>query len=219
MNPIVFVFLAAVLIGLAFYLVALPLIQHARRNDSYEEVSSEEERLAELLAQRDSAFQALRELSFDHQVGKITDEDFVAFEVGLKQNAAETLRALDRWEAETDDELDSVMEAAIRSRKAALICVPPATDGRVCGKCETPAAAGDRFCAKCGSALPEATTVTVPDRARPSRAPHAGSHTRPATSSAPSAVRRWPRRLHKQFVETPHQVAAPRAERAWNTKQ
>lgn len=95
MNPIVFVFLAAVLIGLAFYLVALPLIQHACRNDSYEEVSSEEERLAELLAQRDSAFQALRELSFDHRVGKITDEDFVAFEVGLKQNAAETLRVLD----------------------------------------------------------------------------------------------------------------------------
>ncbi len=89
MNPIVFIILAAVLIGVAFYLVALPLIQHARRNDSTEAASSEQERLAELLAQRDAAFQALRELSFDHRVGKITDEDFVAFEANLKQNAAE----------------------------------------------------------------------------------------------------------------------------------
>ena len=58
MNPIVFVILAAVLIGVAFYLVALPLIQQARRATPAAAVSSEQERLDELLAQRDAAFQA-----------------------------------------------------------------------------------------------------------------------------------------------------------------
>ncbi len=88
MSPIVFIVLAAALIGLAFYLAALPLLKEARRQVQPAPVVSEQEHLAELMAQRDAAFQALRELSFDYKVGKITDEDFTAFEANLKQNAA-----------------------------------------------------------------------------------------------------------------------------------
>src|SRR5512132_2101737 len=131
MDPIVFVVLAAVLIGVAFYVVALPLIQHARKQTSSSSVDSEQERLAELLGQRDATFQALRELSFDHRVGKITDEDFVAFEANLKTTAADTLRALDRWETEADDELDRRLERVVQARRAVL-------------------AAGMRPCPKCG---------------------------------------------------------------------
>src|SRR5512146_611585 len=109
MNPIIFVILAAVLIGLAFYLVALPLVQEARRHARHAPVISEQERLGELLAQRDAAFQALRELNFDYRVGKITDQDFTAFEAGLKQHAAQSLRALDQWEAEADGNLEAEM--------------------------------------------------------------------------------------------------------------
>lgn len=155
MDAIVFILLAAVLIGVAFYLVALPLIQETRRHAARPApVVSEQEQLAELLAQRDAAFQALRDLSFDYKVGKITDEDFAAFEAGLKQNAAQTLRALDQWEAEADADLDTMMEDAILSRKAALTMEETAEpDGRVCSKCGRPALAGDRFCGGCGSAL------------------------------------------------------------------
>jgi hypothetical protein len=155
MNPIVFVVLAAVLIGVAFYLVALPLLREARRNTAPQPVTSEQEHLAELLAQRDAAFQALRELNFDYKVGKVTDEDFAAFEANLKQNAARSLRALDEWEAEADDELDTLMEDAILSRKGQLAesgSLEP--DGRVCARCGKPAAAGDKFCGACGAALP-----------------------------------------------------------------
>ena len=164
MNSIVFVILAAVLIGVAFYLVALPLIQQARRATPAAASNSEEERLAELLARRDAAFQALRELSFDHRVGKVTDEDFTAFEAGLKQNAAESLRALDRWEAEADDELDALMEREIRARKAVLASAPLAeADGRICSQCGKPALAGDKFCGACGAPLP--SNPVVPDKA------------------------------------------------------
>ncbi len=162
MDPIIFILLAAALIAVAFYLVALPLLQHVRRNAPAASTVNEQERLAELLAQRDAAFQALRELSFDHRVGKITAEDFVAFEATLKQNAAETLRALDRWEAESDDELDLFMERAVDARKSALSGATVELDGRACPKCGKPAAAGDRFCGKCGSALP--VTSTPPAR-------------------------------------------------------
>ncbi len=161
MNPITFVLLAAVLIGLAFYLVALPLIQEARRNTRPAPVISEQERLGELLAQRDSAFQALRELKFDYRVGKITDHDFTAFEANLKQNAAQSLRALDTWEAEADDDLGAEIERAISARKALFSGQMPelAPDGRTCMRCGRPALEGDKFCGGCGAQLPAVAPV------------------------------------------------------------
>jgi predicted nucleic acid-binding Zn ribbon protein len=161
MDPIIFVLLAAVLIGAAFYLVALPLLQHARRSDAPSlEYSTEQERLDELLAQRAAAFQALRELNFDHKVGKITDEDFVAFEANLKQHAANTLRALDAWEAQADDDLDLEMEAEIEARRAALADRTNGHDaGAPCPVCGKPAAVDDRFCAGCGADLTAAHVV------------------------------------------------------------
>lgn len=162
MNPIVFLVLAVVLIGGAFYLVALPILQHARRASTPPSLTSEQEHLDNLLANRDSAFQALRELSFDHRVGKITDEDFIAFEAYLKRNAAETLRALDEWEGEADDHLDQIMERAIQERAHALKSDHnvglDGPDGRICPKCGKLASAADRFCGGCGAALPALPT-------------------------------------------------------------
>jgi len=161
MNPIIFVVLAAVLIGGAFYLVALPILQHARRVSARPPLSLEQERLDDLLADRDAAFQALRELNFDHQVGKITDEDFVAFEAHLKRNAAACLRALDEWEQEAASTFDDVLEQAIHARKQTLIRAGMAGliesgDGRICPKCGNLAALEDRFCGGCGAALLDA---------------------------------------------------------------
>jgi hypothetical protein len=106
------------------------------------------ETLDELLAQRDAAFQALRDLHFDHQVGKVTDEDMVAFEANLKAAAADALRRLDEWETATDQDLDLEMELAIAARRSAL-----ETPGRLCPACGKPAAADDAFCASCGQPL------------------------------------------------------------------
>jgi hypothetical protein len=157
MNPIVFVILAAALIGVAFYLVALPMIHSHRRSGPSEAASSEQEQLAELLAQRAAAFQAIRELSFDHRLGKITDEDFTAFEAGLKHNAAESLRALDRWEAEADAELDGWIDRQVSARRAVLASEPLVElHGQTCRQCGKRAGESDKFCGSCGAALDQA---------------------------------------------------------------
>jgi len=115
------------------------------------------ETLQELLAQRDAAFQALRELSFDHQVGKVTDEDYAVFEANLKGVAADSLRNLDGWEAQADRELGPGLES-VAARVAAL-----KGGGRACPDCGRTMAEGDRFCAACGApAPPEAPTSTAP---------------------------------------------------------
>ena len=146
--------------------------------------ASAEERLGELLAQRDAAFQALRDLHFDHQVGKITDEDLVGFEAHLKEVAADALRRLDDWEAAVDRSLgpaaapsrqpirspngqsDSTLEAEIAARRAALAA------GRACPSCGRLATAADQFCGACGAALaavkpPTPTAAICPKCSRP----------------------------------------------------
>lgn len=143
-----FIVLAILLSAIALFAVAYPII--LRSNSSRPAAAAAQETLDELLAQRDAAFQALRELNFDHRVGKITDEDFVAFEAHLKQVAADALRALDAWEAEADDKLDRAIERAVRQRRAAS-----GPTGLGCPACGQPSKPDDKFCAVCGAALPE----------------------------------------------------------------
>ena len=131
-----------------------------------------QERLAELLAQRDAAFQAIRELRFDHEVGKITGEDLAAFEAGLRGRAAEALQRLDAWETETDRELAALVPVSLRlpgTFPARTGSPGPAAGPRIeervaarraelagrrpCPACGRVAGPDDAFCTGCGRAL------------------------------------------------------------------
>jgi hypothetical protein len=151
---LIFIALSILLALAALLAVAYPILAKTRGGDPAG--PSSEESVDELLAQRDAVFQALRELRFDHEVGKITDEDFVAFEGSLKQTAANSLRALDEWEAGADRDLDEAIESAVAARAAAI-----AVGGIVCPSCGLPAGPEDRFCGNCGAALPEAPAAAV----------------------------------------------------------
>ncbi len=163
-----FIILAILLSFVALLAVAYPIIAAARTAQP-SAVSGQkygpfyaQESLDELMAQRDAALQALRELNFDHNVGKITDEDFAIFEANLKHTAADSLRALDQWEAEADDELDRTVEQAVQARRSAL-----AAGGRACPSCGRAAAADDQFCAACGASLAAAPKPSLPQDACP----------------------------------------------------
>jgi hypothetical protein len=114
-----------------------------------------QEQLDELLARRELALQALRELSFDKQVGKISEEDFDTFETNLKLSAAGTFRALDEWEAEADRQLGPTLIRDYTIRLESL------KQGAVCLSCGRRAGANDRFCAGCGASLPSQEIVPV----------------------------------------------------------
>lgn len=140
-----FIILAILLTAAALLAVAYPILF---KGSAAAQATTAEEALDELLAQRDAAIQALRELNFDHRMGKISDEDFTVFERNLKQNAAETLRALDEWEAQADNAIDQDTERAIAARRSQLTA-----GSRTCPSCGRVAADADRFCASCGTAL------------------------------------------------------------------
>lgn len=140
--------LSVLLCFLSLLAIVYPLL--ARTQPQSPVPASATEALDELLARRESAFQALRELDFDHQVGKITDEDFAVFAAHLKRVAAEALKALDEWEATADGELGPTVAQEVAARRTLQ-----GERARPCPSCGHPVAPGDRFCAACGARLPQ----------------------------------------------------------------
>ena len=156
------IFLGLLLAVAALAALAYPIL---RRNPSLVGGAAEsgasvgmqpnEERLDELLAQRESAVQALRELSFDQQVGKLSDEDYSAFETNLKLSAAGIFRAIDEWEADADRQLGPTLSRDYTIRLESL------KQGVSCPACGRRAGAQDQFCAYCGATLPVAVAAAL----------------------------------------------------------
>ncbi|MBM4460693.1 MAG: zinc ribbon domain-containing protein [Chloroflexi bacterium] len=210
-----FIILSFLLAITALLVVAYPLLNRSGGLGRQPTGASAEERLGELLAQRDAAFQALRDLHFDRQMGKIADEDFVGFEAHLKEVAADALRRLDDWEATVDRSLgpaaassrqpirspngrsNSTLEAEIAARRAAL------ASGRACPTCGRLAAAADQFCGACGAELavvkpPTPTAAICPKCSRPLQ-PALGPVQGKTIGSAAGAARNCPRRDEPQW--------------------
>ena len=114
--------------------------------------------LHELLSERDQTLQAIRDLQFDHEVGKITDADLTTYQANLRQSAADALRRLDACEAELDREIGPDIASRVVVQRTGL-----GHRAIVCPTCGRPLSADDRFCTGCGATiLPPARSVTLP---------------------------------------------------------
>ncbi len=106
---------------------------------------------SELLAERERILEALLELDFDHEMGKIPEDLYPSQRTLWAQRGAEVLRRLDAANGSgvltTASPENDEIEAMIAARRKRSI------SATVCSNCGTPAQAGDRFCARCGAKL------------------------------------------------------------------
>ena len=107
-------------------------------------------RHAVLTEQRDALYAAIRELDFDHRMGKIDDADYRRMRGEFTQQAVAALKELDRnnGRSRVADEVEQAVTALRKKggRRA----------GTVCPSCGTKVADGDRFCAQCGEKVASA---------------------------------------------------------------
>jgi hypothetical protein len=140
------------------------------------EVPAEDDQLTELLSRKDGVLTAIKDLEFDHQVGKLSEEDYQRFNFRLRQQAVGYLQQIDKL-APQSAQLDDALEVEIaRQRKirtgqvaangkgvvaaAPAAAVAPATVSvstpeaavRFCTACGQPLAPNHKFCANCGTA-------------------------------------------------------------------
>lgn len=165
------IYLAAAMIvaGVALF-VAAPLgagfFRLGRRDSKHLE-------LERLEHERGLAVQALRELEFDREMGKLSDADYESLHSQLESRALSRMEALDKLHAE--------MKHAAAEKKPALrvepirrpatpppspfIATPPrlsagGTRVRFCPKCGVRTAANAKFCGECGVSLHPAARST-----------------------------------------------------------
>ena len=158
MDIAAILFLIALLLTISLYLVTPLMGARSRRAvEEPQEVSS-------LLAERERLLNALQELDFDFQLGKIPDDDYPVQRSDLLQKGAEVLKKLDALGASrpaaqlaaatagpeqtgtlSDDEIESMLAARRRVRKT--------RSAGFCPRCGKPILVTDQFCPNCGKSL------------------------------------------------------------------
>ncbi len=112
---LVFVFLVLIGSGAVTLLMAPFLWGH--HSDALEVVPSAP---SDLLARKEAAFSALKELEFDYRTRKLSPEDYAELRAVYRVEAAEVLKALDQGATPSRD-LDTLIDAEVsawRTRRA-----------------------------------------------------------------------------------------------------
>lgn len=174
MTPII-VAGAVVLSLITVAFILYPVFRASALGRRYITDSPASDRLAELLAQRDAIYEAIRDVDFDRETGKLTAEDHRRIRERLTAEGVRVLQELDRlMQAEAREDLEEEIErevAALRqARPAELVkaeavtqpAVEPAIEPEVgaievefttCYACGGRVRVGARFCTHCGVAL------------------------------------------------------------------
>jgi len=168
------ILIAVLVIGVIAF-VAYPLFNTPRA-----EISDTPNALESLVAQRDSTYDAIRDLDFDFQMGKLSQSDHDSLREKSKARAAQILKQIDELggngshgeteaqieaqvaqlrKAKTDDieaQVAQLRRAKTNDIEAEVARVRAARSrpaGLRCAQCGMSYQAGDQFCAKCGNKL------------------------------------------------------------------
>jgi hypothetical protein len=103
---------------------------------------------AALEREKTLVLRSIKELEFDHAMGKISDKDFAEMSARLRSRAAGLIRQLDAGQTYRDE-----IEKEISKRVGA----PAAMTVRTCMQCRTENDRDAKFCKNCGSKLEAAS--------------------------------------------------------------
>jgi hypothetical protein len=163
------------LIGSALLLILYPLWQQTRPQTT-RQIPQAGQTLDEVEARYQATLDSIRELMFDYQLGKVSDQDYETLLTNSKFEAAKIRRQLDRLSScvpagHIDANLDAKIEAMIAETRQnssgdykTLLTEVEAEIERLknikfdapspsCSNCGHVLSLGDAFCARCGTAV------------------------------------------------------------------
>jgi hypothetical protein len=152
--------IGSVMLILALAVFVFAFIYQPFRARQSAPLSHYETTLSPLLAERERILDALVELDFDHELGKVPEDIYSLQRNRLLKIGAEVLRQIDELQSgegvsgdksparpvPADDPLEAMIAARRRSSR-------PAGKGKFCHVCGEKIKAGDRFCTNCGADL------------------------------------------------------------------
>lgn len=140
--------LAAALVGvLALWLVLRPLLWPPPPADPVFEPVDQEE------TPRGVALLALKDIEFDRETGKLSDEDYRFLKEKYTAEALAALRAEEEGQGAPDD-VEAMIAHRVRALRSAAASAPPGAP--VCPTCGPRPEADAVFCSTCGGRVPAA---------------------------------------------------------------
>jgi len=109
----------AMLIALVLSVGALAFVVWPLLKPGPAPVMVEDDRLTELLGRKDAVLKAIKDLEFDYQVGKLSEEDYQLYDQRLRRQAVALLQQIEEVAPQSAD-MDSAMEAEIAQRRRVL---------------------------------------------------------------------------------------------------
>ena len=135
-----------VLIAGAAYWIVSPLLRPVQSEDISD--TRRKEALLQLEVRKEVALAAVKELEFDLNMGKISDEDYEALKEQYAKDAVGYVKEIDQISGgprKQAEKIDKELEDEIRAFRK--------RPGRFCTQCGAPVATDDKFCAQCGEKL------------------------------------------------------------------
>lgn len=129
------------ILALTLLFIAYPLFNRRAADIAGGDVSESE--LTDLLYKKESVYIALKDLDFDHKMGKIDDADYQEMKTRFETDAVALLGRIDD------------LAAGVSTKAARKGAAPVAADVRFCVKCGANIGADFNFCGKCGAAIPK----------------------------------------------------------------
>lgn len=168
MSSMIELVIALLISGVAILAVAWPLLKKGPTS-----VLVEDDRLVELLHRKDQVMISIKDLEFDYQVGKLSEEDYQLYDQRLRRQAVGLLQQIEKVAPEAARLDASLEDAILRQRKvaatatqspaAAMVANTPhsaavavqsnGSDMRFCTNCGNQIASHHKFCANCGAAV------------------------------------------------------------------
>jgi len=170
-------FLSGIVV-LAAVIISQPFTKH-----NSTQTFTNEQQLSPLLAEQEHVINALLELDFDYNLGKIPAEDYPTQRNALLMQGAHIMKQLDNLQAEKDSDVEAPkLEKPDRGQQAKASNTTPRKErivkrplttpdddlevllaarrrernekaGGFCPQCGSPIQQSDRFCSRCGEAL------------------------------------------------------------------
>ena len=187
----------ALLIALVLSLAALAFVVWPLLKPGPAPVIIEDDRLTELLGRKDAVMAAIKELEFDYNVGKLSEEDYKLYDGRLRRQAVGLLQQIEQV-APLSAGLDATMEAEVSRRRRVAEPVPAgarqAAAAPVAVASPAPVAAAQASAALAPTAVAAAPVLNGPNgSAKPRFCTNCGNRLEPqhkfcANCGAPASV-------------------------------
>jgi len=150
----VFLVITTAVLGWVIWVLVRAALALTKEPAAVENARASGRRKKELEREKAALLKALKELEFDHQMGKVSDADFREIGGQYRARAVRVMRQLDVAGGEAD--YRSLVERDVKTRTGAKPAEPAPRSKPKCAGCATENDVDAEFCKKCGKKLEQA---------------------------------------------------------------